>query len=104
MIPDNDTLLEVAWQGAAAAGELIQESWQKPKTIEYKGAVDLVTSVDHESEQLLVATIQNIFPITRFLPKRRRLLMVPIGNAAGSLIRWTVRPILRTVIPSSVSP
>src|SRR4029078_2575787 len=62
MIVDTDQLLEVAWQGASAAGQLIRESWQKPKSIEYKGAIDLVNSVDRASERLIVATIQSHFP------------------------------------------
>jgi myo-inositol-1(or 4)-monophosphatase len=88
MIPDNDTLLEVAWQGAAAAGELIQESWQKPKTIEYKGAVDLVTSVDRESEQLIVATIQNYFPDHSILAEEKTIV-----NGTDRECRWIIDPL-----------
>ena len=43
--------LSVAWQAAVTAGSLIREQWQQPKSIDYKGAIDLVTSVDRESER-----------------------------------------------------
>ncbi len=54
--------LGVAWQAASAAGEIIRASWQQPKTIGYKGAIDLVTSVDRESEHVIVEIVQQNFP------------------------------------------
>ena len=43
--------LSVASEAAMVAGTLIREHWQRPKTIDYKGPIDLVTSVDRESER-----------------------------------------------------
>ena len=37
--------MSVAWEAAYGAGAIIRENWQQPKTIDYKGAIDLVTSV-----------------------------------------------------------
>jgi len=104
MIVDTDQLLEVAWQGASAAGQLIQESWQKPKSIEYKGAIDLVTSVDRESERIIIAAIQHYFPDHSIVGEEETIVHGADQNAAGSLIHWTARRILHTVIPSSASP
>jgi hypothetical protein len=56
--PDTAKLMTVAWEAANSAGEILQENWQEPKTIEYKGAIDLVTSVDRESERKIVAVIR----------------------------------------------
>ena len=88
MIVNDDKLLDVAWQAASAAGQLIRESWQKPKSIEYKGAIDLVTSVDRESERDIVEPSKAIFPITRFSPKRKRSFVVPKSEC-----RWIVDPL-----------
>jgi myo-inositol-1(or 4)-monophosphatase len=59
---DPDKFLAVAWEAADAAGELIRENWQRPKTIDYKGAIDLVTSVDRETERKIVDVIRGHFP------------------------------------------
>jgi myo-inositol-1(or 4)-monophosphatase len=88
MIVDNDQLLEIAWQGASAAGQLIQESWQKPKSIEYKGAIDLVTSADRESERIIIATIQNHFPHHSILAEEETVV-----HDADQECRWIVDPL-----------
>lgn len=62
MTHENAKFLEVAWQAADAAGALIRESWQEPKEIDYKGAIDLVTSVDRESERRIVEILRRNFP------------------------------------------
>ena len=54
--------LEAAWEAADAAGTLIRETWQQPKEIDYKGAINLVTSVDRESERRIVEILQRKFP------------------------------------------
>ena len=88
MIVDSDTLLEVAWQGATAAGQLIQQSWQKPKSIEYKGAIDLVTSVDRESERLIVGTIQRYFPDHSILGEEETIV-----DGRDQEYRWIIDPL-----------
>ena len=55
-------LLGVAWEAARASGEIIRANWQQPKYIDYKGAIDLVTSVDRDSERKIVEIIQRNFP------------------------------------------
>jgi len=54
--------LSVAWEAATVAGTLICKHWQKPKSIDYKGAIDLVTSVDRECERRIVKVLRNHFP------------------------------------------
>jgi hypothetical protein len=43
MTQDSSAFLDAAWQAADAAGEIIRANWQEPKSIDYKGAIDLVT-------------------------------------------------------------
>jgi myo-inositol-1(or 4)-monophosphatase len=54
--------LSAAWEAASAAGILIRERWRQPKNIDYKGPIDLVTSVDRESERRIVEVLRNSFP------------------------------------------
>jgi myo-inositol-1(or 4)-monophosphatase len=54
--------LSVAWEAASLAGTLIRAHWQEPKSIDYKGAIDLVTSVDRECERRIVEVLRHHFP------------------------------------------
>lgn len=54
--------LSVAWEAASVAGTLIRAYWQEPKTIDYKGAIDLVTPVDRECERRIVEVLRRHFP------------------------------------------
>jgi len=57
-----DECLSVAWKAAVTAGAMIRDNWRRPKNIDFKGAIDLVTSVDRECERKIVETIRNHFP------------------------------------------
>jgi myo-inositol-1(or 4)-monophosphatase len=62
MTSDAREFLDPAWDAARAAGTLILDNWQRPKKIDHKGAIDLVTSVDRESERIIVDILQRNFP------------------------------------------
>jgi myo-inositol-1(or 4)-monophosphatase len=55
-------LLQTAWDAAQDAGDLIRNGWQQPREIAYKGAIDLVTSVDREAERCIVDILRRSFP------------------------------------------
>ncbi len=44
------------------AGALLRARWRTAKTVQYKGAVDLVTETDREAEALVVGHLQRAFP------------------------------------------
>ena len=52
----------VARAAVDEASSLLRASWRETKTIRHKGAVDLVTSTDHEVEALVTARLQHAFP------------------------------------------
>jgi myo-inositol-1(or 4)-monophosphatase len=62
MTIDAGEFLDTAWDAARAAGILILDNWQRSKQIDYKGAIDLVTSVDRASERIIVNILQRNFP------------------------------------------
>ena len=80
--------LSVAWQAANAAGEIMRANWQQPKHIDYKGAIDLVTSVDRESERKIVEILQGNFPAHSILAEEETNI-----DAAQSEYRWIVDPL-----------
>ena len=80
--------LSAAWEAANAAGEIIRTNWQQPKNIAYKGAIDLVTSVDRESERKIVEILQRSFPDHSILAEEETKVEVP-----RSEYRWIVDPL-----------
>lgn len=59
--------LELAIQLARRAGGLLLEGYRAPKQVQLKGAIDLVTQTDLESERLLVEGIRSAYPQDRIL-------------------------------------
>jgi myo-inositol-1(or 4)-monophosphatase len=88
MTLDTANLLSVAWEAATTAGAFIREHWQRPKNIDYKGAIDLVTSVDRECERRMVELLQNHFPGHSILAEEETDLV-----GSQSTHRWIIDPL-----------
>ena len=88
MSKETTKFLNVAWQAADSAGTLIRESWLKPKEIDYKGAIDLVTSVDRESERKIVEIIRRNFPDHSVLAEEET-----DHQGAQGKYRWIIDPL-----------
>lgn len=54
--------LEVAVACAREAGEVISAAMDRPKSISYKGEVDIVTETDRKSEAVILARLRRAFP------------------------------------------
>jgi myo-inositol-1(or 4)-monophosphatase len=85
---DTAKFLDTAWQAANAAGELIRAQWEQPRTIDYKSAVDLVTSVDRDAERLIVEILQRKFPGHSILAEEE----TQIARASDEY-RWIIDPL-----------
>lgn len=57
-----DLCLETAMKAGKEAGQVIKEAWDKPRSIEHKGAIDLVTETDKECENLIRGILCGEFP------------------------------------------
>jgi myo-inositol-1(or 4)-monophosphatase len=86
--PEIENFLSVAQEAASSAGALILEHWQQPKQVDYKGAVDLVTSVDRESERRIVECLQKKFPGHSILAEEETDRV-----GADSSHRWIIDPL-----------
>ena len=80
--------LNAAWQAASAAGEIIRASWHQLRSIDYKGPIDLVTSVDRAAEQSIVELLQREFPEHSILAEEETEIT---GNAKQ--YRWIIDPL-----------
>jgi myo-inositol-1(or 4)-monophosphatase len=88
MSHDIARFLGAAWEAANTAGTLIRESWRQPQEIDFKGVIDLVTSVDRESERRLVEVLQRNFPDHSILAEEETNVVGARGN-----YRWIVDPL-----------
>jgi myo-inositol-1(or 4)-monophosphatase len=88
MTLETEKFLSVAWDAANAAGTLLRETWQQPKIIDYKGAIDLVTSVDRECERRIVEVLQKNFPGHAVLAEEATDLL-----GTQSSHRWIIDPL-----------
>ena len=50
------------WRRCPWLAQVVMEAVDKPRTIEFKGATDLVTDTDRASEDAVLAAIQQAFP------------------------------------------
>lgn len=48
---------------ARRAGAILREGYSKEHQVDYKGVIDLVTEVDHQSEAFLLGEVQRDFPL-----------------------------------------
>jgi myo-inositol-1(or 4)-monophosphatase len=88
MTVETTNFLSVAWEAANAAGTLIRAAWQQPKRIDYKGAIDLVTSVDRDAERRIVETLQKHFPQHSILAEEET---DQVGTEVSH--RWIIDPL-----------
>jgi myo-inositol-1(or 4)-monophosphatase len=86
--PETAKLFQTAWEAAQAAGTLIRENWQQPKEIAYKGAIDLVTSVDRDAERCIVKILRQNFSDHSILAEEETDLA---GNQDS--YRWIIDPL-----------
>jgi myo-inositol-1(or 4)-monophosphatase len=86
--PETAKLFQSAWEAAHAAGDLMRENWQRPKEISYKGAIDLVTSVDRDAERCIVNSLRQNFPDHSILAEEE----TDVADSQESF-RWIIDPL-----------
>jgi myo-inositol-1(or 4)-monophosphatase len=85
--PDLDKILSVARDTALEAGEILAEGYAQPKSIEYKGDIDLVTQYDLASEKVILSRLKSAFPDHEILAEES-------GEAGPqSPCRWYIDPL-----------
>lgn len=68
-------------------GDLIQGARQLPKNIEHKGAVDLITRFDRQSQDLIVRDIEQQYPDHSILSEE------DIVKDRGNTMKWIIDPL-----------
>jgi len=75
---------------ARQAGAILRASYQKEHQVGYKGVIDLVTEVDHQSEEFLLGEIRRDFPDHHILAEES-------GGSKGNGSQWYIDPLDGTV-------
>ena len=76
---------------ARQAGEFLRRGYEQEHQVDYKGTIDLVTEVDHQSEAFLLGEIQRLFPGHQIVSEEIGL----VPGRAGE--QWYVDPLDGTV-------
>jgi myo-inositol-1(or 4)-monophosphatase len=76
---------------ARQAGEILRLGYEQEHQVDYKGAIDLVTEIDHQSEELVLAEIQRLFPGHQIVSEEIGLVPGRVGD------QWFVDPLDGTV-------
>ncbi len=87
MINETDAFLAAAWEAASAGARVVLDNWHQPMQIDYKGAIDLVTTVDRLSEKRIVEVLQHKFPGHSILAEEETNLV------NGQEYRWIIDPL-----------
>lgn len=59
---DYEHILDIAKEAALTAGKFLEKNYDRQTEIEFKGAIDLVTQKDRESQQMIYKIIKDSFP------------------------------------------
>ncbi len=83
--------IEIVEMLARQAGEILREGYGQPHQVDYKGRINLVTEIDHRSEEFLIHEIEKRFP-------RHAIIAEESGSKAGSGHgEWHIDPLDGTV-------
>jgi myo-inositol-1(or 4)-monophosphatase len=91
--------LDLARETAIAAGRLLMERYERVERVDYKSARDIVTEVDHLSEELIIAAIRARHPGDGFLAEESGARATSAGDdaASGSGRIWVIDPVDGTI-------
>ncbi|GAB4418488.1 MAG: inositol monophosphatase family protein [Anaerolineales bacterium] len=75
---------------ARQAGAILRTGYQQEHQVNFKGTIDLVTEIDHQSEEFLVGKIKQDFP-------NHHILAEESGGSKGDGHQWYIDPLDGTV-------
>ncbi|MDP8261720.1 MAG: inositol monophosphatase family protein [Candidatus Ancaeobacter aquaticus] len=78
---------KTAFLAAQKAGAILKKNALKPKHIQYKGRIDLVTDIDKQSEKIIVQILTKAFPDHDILAEEGG------GRITGSPYKWIIDPL-----------
>jgi myo-inositol-1(or 4)-monophosphatase len=83
--------LQILQRLARQAGDILCAGYEGQHQVDYKGVIDIVTEVDHQSEEFLLGEIQGLFPGHQIVSEEAGLL------PGRDIDQWYVDPLDGTV-------
>jgi myo-inositol-1(or 4)-monophosphatase len=87
-----DDVERVARAAVGEAGALLRARWRQAKTVQYKGAVDLVTETDRDVEALVVGRLRAAFP-DHLVIAEEASSGAPVRRPAADQPAWFLDPL-----------
>ena len=87
MRPGYRECLDVAVEAALRAGDMLQTRFGRKQKVRYKGIVDLVTEMDHRSQNVILRHLKRHFPAHGFLSEE-----MPAAPVASDCL-WIIDPL-----------
>jgi myo-inositol-1(or 4)-monophosphatase len=87
---NNPTLADLE-RMARQAGQILYNGYEKDHQVDYKGVIDLVTEIDHQSEDFIIGEVQRLFPDHHILAEESGAL-----DGIGEHL-WLIDPLDGTV-------
>jgi len=87
MIRNMDKYFNAAREAAQKAGRMLKENIDVPREIFFKGAVDLVTNFDNQSQKMIFNHLSMRFPDHNFIAEEG------LHEEKGTEFRWIIDPI-----------
>ena len=75
---------------ARAAGKILRDGYEKDHDVQFKGVIDLVTEIDHQSEKYLLGEISRRWPDSQFIAEES-------GESGHGELTWYIDPLDGTV-------
>ena len=75
---------------ARSAGKILRDGYEKEHDIQFKGVIDLVTEIDHQSEAFLLGEIKRRWPESLVFAEES-------GESGGGELVWYIDPLDGTV-------
>lgn len=75
---------------ARAAGKILHDGYEKDHDVQLKGVIDLVTEIDHQSENFLLDEIGSRWPESQFVAEES-------GESGSGDLTWYIDPLDGTV-------
>ena len=83
----------LAVRAAREAGKIIRDGMSRPFDVDMKGRRDLVTSIDRESEALIIRTIRGRHPEDRIVAEESAPVSPGEGTGASTGRAWIIDPL-----------
>ncbi len=91
--PTLTAIRDTAAEIARSAGALLRDAYDRPRQIDYKGTVDLVTQADRAAEEIILTALRREFPHHAILAEESGQIIPLTPSQDGAGLVWLIDPL-----------